>query len=93
MNLLAGLRPILSPTPIKNGLKYKVAPVPYGGTKSSFALTTCMQASINFSTGTSGISNLLQLLFNLSAFLSGLNSCISPFLVLYAFNPSKHCWP
>ena len=28
----AGLTPILSPTPITNGIIYNVPPVPYGGT-------------------------------------------------------------
>ena len=78
----AGFTPILSPTPISTGLIYKVAPVPYGGTHSLLAFTTCIQASINFSTGTCGIRSLSQLSFIRAAFLSGLNNWILPSLVV-----------
>ncbi len=58
-NSLAGLKPKFSPTPIINGLIYKVAPVPLSGTKSLFALTVSITACSKVSIETGGITNLL----------------------------------
>ena len=87
----AELTPTLSPTPIKNGRKYSVAPLPYGPTHSSLAFTTCLQASTNISTDTSGIKRRWQLRCIRLAFSSGRNKLIEPYFVRYAFSPSKHC--
>ncbi|MCY1457797.1 hypothetical protein D9M71_751220 [compost metagenome] len=79
MNSGAVRTPMLSPTPMTNGRRYS-APLPYGGMKRSLALTTCLQASMNCSVGTCGISRRSQLRCMRRAFWSGRNRLIEPSL-------------
>lgn len=52
--------------------------------------TNCEISLIRDEGSTVGNAILADDLFSRAMFLSGLNSLMSPFLVLYAFIPSKH---
>ena len=80
-NSVAGFTPMTLFVPIMNGRMYRLAPVPYGGTKSAFAATTCFTASTNLSTGKGGISSRAALSAMRLAFMSGRKQTICPSLV------------